>query len=69
MILSYLKPSVYHDFSIETQIIVFRNITVTSKRNFVTFFRNFTETKLCSTWNSYCHVLKMKCLQKLEMDS
>ena len=50
-------------------IIVFSNITATSKQNFVTFFRNFTELKLYSTWNSNWHVLKLKCLQKSEMAS
>ena len=47
--------------------IVLSTITATSKRNFLTFFsRNFTETKLYSIWNSFWHVLKMKCLRKLE---
>jgi len=48
--------------------IVFSNITATQVRNFVTFFRNFTEAKSYFTWNSYWHVIKMKCLQKSEMD-
>ena len=50
-------------------ILVFSNITATWKQNFVTFFRNFTESKLYSTWNSYWHVLKLKCLQISEMAS
>jgi len=40
------------------------NITATRIRNFVTYFRNFTEAKLYYTLNSYWYVLKMKCLQK-----
>ena len=39
--------------------IVFGNITATPKRNFVTLFGNFTETKLYSTRNSYWRVLKI----------
>ena len=39
--------------------IVFSNITATPKRNFVTLFGNFTETKLYSTRNSYWRVLKI----------
>ena len=45
-------------------IIVFSNITATQKRNFVKFFRNFSEAKLYFK----THVSKMKCLQKSEMD-
>ena len=33
-------------------ILVFRNITTTSKQ-FLTFFLIFTKVKLCSTWNPY----------------
>ena len=43
-------------------IIVYSNITATSKR-----CRNFTKAKMYSTWNSNWHPLKIKCLQKSEM--
>ena len=46
-------------------VIVFSNIIATPKRNVVTFFKNFTETALYSSWNSYWHVLKNEMFTKI----